>query len=983
MADKEELNHVLEKFHALFDGLKDIVYVADPQTHEILFANSTFKELFGQEVMGRKCYEVIHGRSSPCPFCTNKYIFGENLGKIHVWEYHCKKRGRWYKCIDKAIDWPGNKHVRFEMAVDITEQKEMEKALAESEKRYRTLVEAAPDVIYAISSEGKILSLNPAFERITGWKREEWIGKPFAEIIHPDDVYKAVESFKRTLAGKPETVELRVRAKSGEYLVGEFISVPLIENGQIVGEFGIARDVTSRKKYEEELQNVSKTLHTLLHAIPDIVYFKDLERRNLIVNSAFEKFVGLKAEEIVGKRDEEIFPMDLAEQCRKSDEIVLRDGVAVRVEEFTVNERDEKRFFETIKVPIFDIDGKVAGLIGVSRDITERKNIEEKLREREELFRSVVENSHDGIAIIDENFRISYVNDVLAEILGYLKDEIVGQDFRKFLTEESKALFSTRKMRRQAEQHKKQQLFSSTYELKIKRKNGEERIIEVKASTIWNVQGMRTIAQVLDITQRRKLEEERKIFEVRLSELNMYAHKLNKAKSLKEVYRLTLDAMEKTLGFEYASLMIVEENVLRLAAYRGYSKVFSLKLPLDGDRGITVRAARTGKAVYVPDVRKDKAYVKGGENIISELAVPIKFGRKILGVLNVESRKLDAFSDNDRKLLEILASHASTAINNLKRQEKLAALHVYGRDLRKAKSVGEICKQTLNAMQKILGFKYSDFLLVKGRKLWLVGSFGLPRPIKLLMPLDGDRGITVRAARTGKTVYVPDVRKDPAYVDAGIKGILSELAVPIKLGDKVFGVLNVESERLDAFDEEDKRFLEIVASHVAIALANIERTQRLAAMTKKLENLLKGSTKIMTIKDTRRKLKEIAKVIQKFGWRRVVIGRVDENFERRELITVGLTKEEIKLLKKRKAPGHVWRERLGPKFDRFKIGEFYYIPWTDPWAREHVFGVPPDMPTEEAIKHIRVVPSRLSEEDMVVWHPQDMLYAALRTPEGK
>ncbi|MEM3579582.1 MAG: GAF domain-containing protein, partial [Candidatus Bathyarchaeia archaeon] len=705
--------------------------------------------------------------------------------------------------------------------------------------------------------------------------------------------------------------------------------------------------------------------------------------RNLIVNGAFEKLVGLKREKIVGKTDDELFPRDLAEQCKKSDEIVLQNGVAVRVEEYTVNEKGEKRFFDTIKVPVFDKDGKVAGLIGVSRDITERKLIEEKIREREELFRSVVESSHDGIAIVDENFRITYANDVLAKILGCPKDEILGKDFRKFLADESRTLFLNSKLLEQAKRQK-EKLFSSKYELKIRGKDGGEKIVEVKAATIRDAQGRtRTIAQVLDVTQRRKLEEERRVFERRLSELNRYAQKLNKAKSLKEIYRLTLDAMEETLGFEYASILMTEEKSLHLVAHRGYSKVFSLRLSLDEDKGITVRAVRAGKAVYVPDVGKDEAYVKGGENILSELAVPMKIGKSVLGVLNVESQRLNAFNEEDRKLLEALASHAAIAINNLKRQEKLEALNVYGRNLSKAKSVEEVCKQTLDAMQKILGFKYVDVFLVQGKKLRLIDSLGLPRPLKLVLPLDSEKGITVRAVRAGKAVYVPDVGKDEAYVDGGVKGILSELVVPIKLGDKVLGVLNVESKRLDAFEEEDKRLLEILASHVAIALSNIERTKSLAAMSKKLENLLKGSAKTMTVKGVRKRLKEIAKTIQKFGWRRVVIGRVDENLNRKELITVGLTKEEIKLLREKQAPGYVWRERLSPKFDRFKIGEFYYIPWTDPWAREHVFHVPPDMPTEEAIKHIQAVPSRLSEENMVDWHPQDMLYAPLRTPEGK
>ncbi|MEM2412224.1 MAG: PAS domain S-box protein [Candidatus Bathyarchaeia archaeon] len=981
MAENEEARF-LEKLRMLFDGLEELVCIIDLETYTILFANDTFKKVYG-EAEGKKCHEVLHDLEGPCPFCNNKCLLGENLGKVYAWEYKCDKTGRWYKCFDKAIPWFGSKYVKIGMAVDLTDYKEIEAALSESEKRYRTLVEAAPDVIYILSSDGTIISLNPAFERLTGWKPEEWIGRHFAEILHPDDVPKAIENFHKTLAGKPEPIEHRVRVKSGGYLIGEFISVPLIENGQIVGELGIARDVTSRKKYEEDIQRISNTLHTLVQAIPDIVYLKDVERRYIIANNAFEKLVNLKMEEIVGKRDEDLLPHDLAEQCRKSDEAVLRNGTALRVEEYTVDEKGEKRIFETIKAPLFDRDGKITGLIGVSRDITERKLIEEKIREKEEFFRSVVENSHDGIAIVDENYRITYANDVLAAILEYPRGDIIGHDFREFLTEECRSLFTDRKLREQARQHKGKRFFSE-YELKVKGKSGREKIVGVKATTLWDSKGrMRTIAQVLDVSERKRLEEERRLFEERLSELNRYAQKVNKARSLREIYRLTLDAMEKTLGFEYASILMVEEDVLRLVAHRGYSKVLSLKLPLEGNEGITVRAARTGKAVYVPDVRKDEAYVKGGEDILSELAVPMKVGKKVLGVLNVESRRLDAFDKDDQKLLETLASHAAVAISNMKRQEKLAALNAYGRNLGRAKSIGELCRQTLDAMRKILGFKFVDILLVKGKKLELVHSIGLDRSLKLTLPLDGDKGITVRAARTGKAVYVPDVRKDEAYISAGVQGILSELAVPIKLGDKVLGVLNVESEKLDAFDEEDKRFLEILASHVAIALANIERTQSLTSMAKRLENLLRGSAKIMTIKDTRKRLREVAKTIRKFGWRRVVIGRVDENLNRKELITVGLTKEEIKLLKERQASGHVWRERFGPNFERFKIGKFYYIPWSDPWARQHVFGVPPDVPAEKAIEHIQVVPSRLSEENMVDWHPQDLLYAPIQTPEGK
>ncbi|MBS7646335.1 PAS domain S-box protein [Candidatus Bathyarchaeota archaeon] len=962
MVEKQEATCFLEVFHALFDGLEELVCIIDPETNEILLANDAFKRVYG-EAEGKKCYRVLHKLESPCPFCNNTCIFGENLGKVCAWEYKCDETGRWYKCFDKAIPWSGGKYVKFGMAVDLTRYKEMENALIESEKRYRTLVEAAPDIIYTISSEGKIISLNPAFEKITGWKREEWIGKPFVEIIHPEDVPKAVENFQKTLAGKPELVELRVRTGSGEYLIGEFISVPLIENGQIFGGLGIARDITNRKKYEESIQEICTFLNALLQAIPDMVFFKDVNRRYLIVNSAFEKLAGLKKEDIIGKRAEEILPSELACQCRNSDEMVFQKNATVHVIEYTVNEKGEKRFLDTVKVPIFDKDGKTVGLIGVCRDITDRKLIEDKLRESEELFRSIVENSHDGIAIIDENYRIIYANEMLAGILGYPMDKIIGQDFRKFLAEDFKPLFTDKRLREQAKQAERQKgtRFFSKYELKIRGEKSEEKIVFVKTTTLRDAQGkMRTIAQVLDITQRRKLEEERCLFEKRLSELNRYAQKLNQARSLKEIYRLILDAMEKTLGFEYTGIFIKEGEVLRPVACRGYSKALSLKLYTDEDEAIAVKAVNAGKSVTVPDIRKEKAYIKNVEEVRSELAVPMKVGRKVLGVLNVESRKIDAFNEEHRKLLEVLASHAAIAINNLKRQEKLAALNAYGRNLSKAKSIGEVCKQTLHAVQKILGFKYIDFFLVQGKTLRLIGSLGLSRPLQIVLPLDGDKGITVRAAKIGKAVYLPNVRKDEAYVDAGVKGLLSELAVPIKLGEKVLGVLNVESEKLDAFDDEDRRFLEILASHVAIAISNIQRRENLEDLSRNLQHLIRSSTRIMQTKDIHRKLKEIAKALQKLGFEKAVISLRDENLERKDLAAFGLTRNEARALAKHIIPGSVWREFLGPRFEKYKIGDFYCLSKDDP-----------------------TIPREVFSKFFVDWPINTLLYAPIRTPEGK
>jgi len=105
---------------SIFDNIDEIIYVADPSTHEILYANRTLTKKFG-DIVGRKCYEVLQGFNEPCSFCTNKYIFsGDNLNRSYIWEFQNTVNQHWYHCIDKAIRWPDGRLVRYELAIDIT-----------------------------------------------------------------------------------------------------------------------------------------------------------------------------------------------------------------------------------------------------------------------------------------------------------------------------------------------------------------------------------------------------------------------------------------------------------------------------------------------------------------------------------------------------------------------------------------------------------------------------------------------------------------------------------------------------------------------------------------------------------------------------------------------------------------------------------------------------------------------------------------------
>jgi two-component system cell cycle sensor histidine kinase/response regulator CckA len=144
-------------------------------------------------------------------------------------------------------------------ALDITDRKEAEEAVQRSEEQYRTLVDGVKDVIFALSPEAVVTALNPAFEEITGWTREEWLGKPFVGLLHPDDVRTARALIETVLRGESRgEVRLRVRTRGGEHRIGEFRANVQRRDGEPVGIYGIVRDITDRVRLEDQLRQAQK-----------------------------------------------------------------------------------------------------------------------------------------------------------------------------------------------------------------------------------------------------------------------------------------------------------------------------------------------------------------------------------------------------------------------------------------------------------------------------------------------------------------------------------------------------------------------------------------------------------------------------------------------------------------------------------------------------------------------------------------------------
>ncbi|MBN2365747.1 MAG: PAS domain S-box protein, partial [Calditrichaeota bacterium] len=162
-----------------------------------------------------------------------------------------------------------------------------------------------------------------------------------------------------------------------------------------------------------------------IQAIPDLVYFKDVKGRNLLFNKAFESFIGMDARQIAGKRDSEIMPGKLALQCRKSDQEVLTHKKTVRIEEYFALPGGEQQYFETIKSPIFDEQKKLNGLIGISRDINNRKKAEKELNFRLE-YQKLLSRISTNFTKLRWNNIDDEIEDAIEHVCSFLKVEFGG-----------------------------------------------------------------------------------------------------------------------------------------------------------------------------------------------------------------------------------------------------------------------------------------------------------------------------------------------------------------------------------------------------------------------------------------------------------------------------------------------------------------------------------------------------------------------------
>ena len=304
---------------------------------------------------------------------------------------------------------------------DITERMQLEILLADSEKRYRRLFETANDGILLLEKrEGNIAQANPAITSMLGYSDKELLGKNLKDVGFPDDM-GTVQEILQVLEqdGIIHYNEAPIKKKTGQVLYSDIYMVDKTDLIQCN-----IRDLTKRKQAAASAKDF---LDNIINKIGDPVFVKDEKRRFVLVNEALCAIVGRPRESLIGEDGDDMFREEETEVFRKMDAGVLDTGKENVNEEYLTNlSTGEVRTIITRKTRYIDPDGKKF-LVGVIRDFTERKRWEISLSESEERFRQIAESAKEWIWEVDCDGLYTYTSPVMAEMMGYKPEEVVGK----------------------------------------------------------------------------------------------------------------------------------------------------------------------------------------------------------------------------------------------------------------------------------------------------------------------------------------------------------------------------------------------------------------------------------------------------------------------------------------------------------------------------------------------------------------------------
>ncbi len=422
---------------------------------------------------------------------------------------HKRKDGSVFpvELITKYIEY-GGKEYACGFARDITERKRTEEAIRASEEKYRQIVTWAPVGIYQSNAEGTIIMANNSLAQILGYdSKEELIGKNLSRdlYIDPEERQRLIREYDTQEKGFASNLELKWKKKDGSpiWIILTAHAVKDASQETIYYE-GFIADITQRKETTESLEQSENRYRIISSIASDYMFTSQVDSEGNLtlqwVAGAFEVITGYEVDEYVeqGGWRATLHPDDVKKDEEDMKKISSNQTVVTEIR--TIKKKGDIAWVRVYAQPIWDKNqNRLSGIYGAVQDITERKLAEEATRQSEIKYRTLIDSMNEGLIQVDNNDEIKFVNDRFCEMLGYLREELIGKTGYDILMDEQYRNLVKQKNLLRAEG------VSDNYEIQVKRKDGTYIWVLISGSSIMNIKKevVGSLGVFTDITQQK------------------------------------------------------------------------------------------------------------------------------------------------------------------------------------------------------------------------------------------------------------------------------------------------------------------------------------------------------------------------------------------------------------------------------------------------------------------------------------------------
>lgn len=422
--------------------IPDVVYVYDLVEARNVYSNHEITQTLGYtpsevQAMGSSLFSrLIHPDDLAAVNDTNQRFESASDDDVFEVEYrmkHVDGKWRWLYSRERVMlrDATGKVIQKLGIAQDITERKRLQEELLASEERLSVITETVPDLIFRADRAGNLVYANPAFQTVLGLDPQEIIGQSPLLLIHPDDQQPTLERFiSATAARLPHLeTEFRVLRPDGTSIWMEAAGTFMYDlQGLFESSAFVARDITERKRLQEELRASEERLRLITDRIPDMVTQNDAEGRVTFVNPALQIVLGYEPEALMGKPGMAfIHPDDLDALMETASAGRTAQAPSMRAEVRLRHADGHYLWAETTGTYLYDAQARYIGAVYITRDISERRQLQAALRANEEHLRLITDSVPDLISQLDEMGCYTYASPSFQKVLGCDPASLIGK----------------------------------------------------------------------------------------------------------------------------------------------------------------------------------------------------------------------------------------------------------------------------------------------------------------------------------------------------------------------------------------------------------------------------------------------------------------------------------------------------------------------------------------------------------------------------